>query len=389
MSPEKTEKNIANGSLDYLAGCLIWVLSGLLAMVLLIGCDKPASGKSEDTFELKELQSFTNDFVITNIAWHPDGRFLAVGQELDKRIAVWDTKTGKRAYTIESEAGGVRSLTYSPDGKYLAVGRELSRLIKGGGHLHLYDTGSGHLVKRFPASTDPTESYDPEAIAFSPDGRYIAASGYGSRVGGVVYDMTTGDATLALPDMEEPRMHNIIHSMSFSSDGKFVAIGRISGEIDIWSIPNKNHLKRLKGQSGGVSALVFSPDGNYLASGTHVGKRYDRSVKPSRPIHDQFNDDVQLWSLPTFEKVIAFPSRHFLQIPSSTHIIRLQFFPDGKHLLVGARSKGLEIIDIEKGQTVFFRRDFPRIVHPALSPKAGRIAIGLENILKIYQLTGL
>ena len=386
MSPEKTEENIANGSLGYLAGCLIWVLSGLLAMVLLVGCDKPTSGRSEDTFELKELQRFTNDFVITSIAWHPDGRFLAVGQVLDKRIAVWDTQTGKREYTIESEPGGVRSLIYSPDGKYLAVGRELSRLTRGGGHLHLYDAESGHLVRRFPEPTDPTESYDPEAIAFSPDGRYIAASGYGSPRSVGVYNVVTGEVFGKTPPLQ--RGAGTVESLSFSPDGDMLAFGRNLGDLEIWSMNPWRSLQHLEGQTGGVSALAFSPDGNYLASGTNIGERWDRSVKPPRQIHDQFTDDVQLWAFPAFQKVLAFPSRHFLRVPSSTYIIRLQFFPDGKHLLVGARSKGLEIIDIEKGQTVFFRRDFPGIVHPALSPEAGRIAIGLENILKIYQLTG-
>jgi hypothetical protein len=85
-----------------------------------------ASAADTQKLELRHVRTLNNDFAVTALAWHPDGRHLAVGQVLNKRVAIWDTQTGKPVRTLESEPGGVSALAYSPDGKYLAVGREFT-----------------------------------------------------------------------------------------------------------------------------------------------------------------------------------------------------------------------------------------------------------------------
>jgi WD40 repeat protein len=61
------------------------------------------------------------------MAWAPDSRRLAVGGLLDKRMSVWDVRTGQRLPGPTDQMGGTHGLAYSPDGLYLAVARGVVR----------------------------------------------------------------------------------------------------------------------------------------------------------------------------------------------------------------------------------------------------------------------
>jgi WD40 repeat protein len=142
----------------------------------------PASLLAGSTIELRHARTLDNDFAITVLTWHPDGRHLAVGQVLNKRVAIWDTQAGKLVRILEKESGGVRTLAYSSDGKYLAVGREFTRLTKDHANVHIYDGQSNDLLRGFAPPVDPIkgDSNDAGALAFSPNNKHLIASGYGS-----------------------------------------------------------------------------------------------------------------------------------------------------------------------------------------------------------------
>lgn len=336
--------------------------------------------------ETKLLRSLKNDFVVTELAWHPDGRNFAVAQVLSKRVAIWDVAEGKVVRTVETEPGGVHALAYSPDGKYLAVGRELTRHTQDHAHVHLYDAKTGALLYGFvpPSSPPKGDSNDVQALAFSPDSRYLAAVGYGSEGTGVVYELATRKVMATIPNSRVGWAP--INTLAYSSDGNLIAAGRVGGGIDILSTRTWKLHKRLEGQTGGVHALAFSPDGRQLAAGTNVGERWERQGDKSRQVLGQFDDDVVLWSVPTFEKATQFPSRHFKRRPNSSIIHDLQYSPDGKLLLVIARSKSLEIIDLARGQTALYSDNFGTIVTPRFSPDGKYLAIVLDRKIEIHQL---
>lgn len=359
-----------------------WLVVFLYLLVL------PASLLADSTVELRHVRTLDNDFAVTVLAWHPDGRHLAVGQVLNKRVAIWDTQTGKLVRTLEKEGGGVRSLAYSSDGKYLAVGREFTRLTKDHANVYIYNGQSGDLMRSFAPPSDPIkgDSNDVGALAFSHNNKYLIASGYGSERTAAVYEVVTGKRLSILPDPEGVTARNPIYTVAYSPKADFIVLGRISGAIDLWATTNWKLLKRLEGQSAGAYALAFSPDGKYLTSGTNIGERWDRNVKPSRQMFGNFPDDIVLWSVPAFEKAREFPSRHFTHTPNSSIIERLQFSPDGKLLLVSARAGSLEIIDITNGKTALFKDGFGTVVHAALSPDGKQLALGLGKKIEIHDL---
>jgi len=71
--------------------------------------------------------SGTGNFVINDLAYSPDGVFLASGSS-DGTVRIWDTKTGRGVQVLKSAVTGadpgVRSVDFSPDGNLLAVARQ-------------------------------------------------------------------------------------------------------------------------------------------------------------------------------------------------------------------------------------------------------------------------
>ena len=58
-----------------------------------------------------------------------------------------------------------------------------------------------------------------------------------------------------------------VYSVVFSPDGEYLASGSLN-EIGVWRVSSGERIKTLKGHSNSVRSVVFSADGEYLASGS-------------------------------------------------------------------------------------------------------------------------
>src|SRR5262249_12992195 len=92
----------------------------------------------------------------------PDGKSLVVSTE--KGFRVWDVKSGKP--TRAFPGGGIR-LHFPPDGR---------RLLAAGSVLRVWDFETG---KELHPPAGPKASAD--SLAFAPDGKTLASSGFGDR----------------------------------------------------------------------------------------------------------------------------------------------------------------------------------------------------------------
>lgn len=117
------------------------------------------------------------------------------------------------------------------------------------------------------------------AVVFSPDGRYIAASARWSAQFGAheqrsvdILDAATGKVVAYyLP----PRRfyEGIPKALSFSPDGRFLAVGGMDSRVYLWDV-RQAKLQRTLVLTNGVEAVAFSPDGNWLAVGLWDGRVY-------------------------------------------------------------------------------------------------------------------
>ncbi len=146
-----------------------------------------------------------------------NGQWAAAGDELGEKVSVWNTQTGQ----LEEElpfADGFPFLRFSPDGKWLAASGLVSASI-----WKVEDWSLSHTI--------PLNCHGPAAIAFSPDSTLIAIGRWGDST--QLYDVTT--ATL-LASLESPHLPVTFRDMVFSSDGRHLICSTDREGTCVWDI---------------------------------------------------------------------------------------------------------------------------------------------------------
>jgi WD40 repeat protein len=98
------------------------------------------------------------------VAFSPDGKLLATAN--GSSAIIWDAMTGEKLLTLTDanrDSYEVAGVTFSADGR---------RLATAGGTANVWDAASGKLLLTLHAGKDGINS-----VAFSPDGRHLAAQG--------------------------------------------------------------------------------------------------------------------------------------------------------------------------------------------------------------------
>jgi WD40 repeat protein/tRNA A-37 threonylcarbamoyl transferase component Bud32 len=194
----------------------------------------------------------------------PWGRMAFCGADR-KRLAITNPSRGVNLIELEPEPRVVQSwrtdtaghLAVSPDGRWVATGS-----WEGPG-IQVWDT-----VRQEPAHR--WELGD-ACVAFSPDGRRLAsATGSLASTGAVCRLWSVGTWTsgpsFPLLRTSDPGW------LSYSADGKMLAVERTMSEIVLLEAAELKELARLQSRESMIlSAIQFSPDGGTLAAGTASG----------------------------------------------------------------------------------------------------------------------
>jgi WD40 repeat protein len=148
---------------------------------------------------------------------------------------------------IEGHGSKVWDVVFSPDGKHLLTGGSDNAA-------RLWDVATGKLVRSYE------QSQWVSSVDFSPDGKKIATAGKDGTA--VLWDRATGKKLFVLKGHRQ-----WVNTVRFSPDGRHVATASDDGRFGIWSVEaGKLILVISVVESGGDSAIAFSPDGKWLAT---------------------------------------------------------------------------------------------------------------------------
>jgi WD40 repeat protein len=235
----------------------------------------------------RELRAIAvpGNFVQANLTFTftPDGKQLAAATG-GTEILGWEVETGKSIKLLENLQFAVTGLSFSPDGKVLAVASNdaMIRLLDRAAGKELRqlqwkaappDPNKGPLLQALLELRDnllgagllPGANGIFTAVAFSPDGKRIAAGGFtdNNQTGiAVVWDPATGKEMFRATGPQGG-----FQRLVWAPDGKHLAA--ISGQqqsVHIWDTAARKEVIYTLAKNGAqAQACEFAPDGKALA----------------------------------------------------------------------------------------------------------------------------
>jgi serine/threonine protein kinase/Tol biopolymer transport system component len=255
---------------------------------------------------------------------------------------------------IGTQDTNIFAVAFSPDGKTLAAGAADDTVL-------LWDYRRGLQTAQLPGHTDSVDQ-----VTFSPDGRLLATAADDKTVR--LWDLTSGSQIAKFTGHKA-----YVWSVDFSPDGKTLVSGSKDGTLRVWDVASRQLIRVVNGHTDGILSVKFSPDGKTLATGG-------------------WDNTVRLWDTASWRQTAVLRGH-----TSAVHSVA--FSPDGKTLASGAEDKKVLLWNLTThAQTAVLTGHTKDVWSVAFSPDGRTVASGgsdhkviLHNALtgtEIATLTG-
>jgi len=197
-----------------------------------------------------------------------------------------------------------RSVAFSPDGRTIAAGG-------GDGSVKLWDVEKGHEVRAMSGHTAPVA-----AIAYSS--RLLASASWDKTAR--VWDAVTGKPLVRLAGHREG-----VVAVAFSPNAGRLATGSFDGTVKVWDVRTGAEEATLRGHENAVACVAFSGDGSRVVSGG-------------------FDWTVRVWDTATWQCL------HTLKGHQGT--VKSIAFRDNQHVTTAGDDRSVRCWDPQTGQAL-------------------------------------
>jgi WD40 repeat protein len=174
-------------------------------------------------------------------------------------VKIWDVTNGRLIKDLQGAPRNIDAVAFSPDGTFVAASIGDTYMV--------WNVSDGKIVKmpdETLSGTSPELQNRMRSIAFNPDGTSLVAGQNGV--------LTLLSDSKFVKQMTFPVAYSRVENVVFSPDGSLLAASMndypdLPPAITLWDIVSGAELPSFRLDQGYVLGLAFSPDGKSLAAG--------------------------------------------------------------------------------------------------------------------------
>jgi WD40 repeat protein len=244
----------------------------------------------------------------------PGGKLLAIATNDEKHpeVSIHNARSGERVQTVKQITVPAAFSAFSPDATKLA--------LSNGRTVEIVDLRQEEVLFRW-------EAREFHSLCWSPDGRLLAAAGYGAPIGhsgwGAYVHVFDTEKRQRLFEVQHGTSRVPATAVTWSPDGQRLVSGDPNGLVEVREGTTGQKVASAYLHTAAVCAMAWSPDGRRVASGSGDGT-------------------VRVWDPAHVEELLK------LAVPVDD-VTLLEWSPNGRRLAVATADGTIHIWDATAG----------------------------------------